>query len=151
MTNIKKEKPLLMANLENAITLALKAHSGQTDKAGQAYILHPLRLMLKFQDKEEQIVAILHDVVEDSAMTLNTLKENGFSDNIISAIECLTKRDNEDYLHFVNRVKKNQLARKVKIEDIKDNMDLKRLNSITDKDLERITKYHKALNILLDK
>ena len=137
--------------LEKAISIALEAHTGQVDKAGQPYILHPLRLMLKLEDNEEQIVAILHDVVEDSSMTLDTLKENGFSDNIIAAIECLTKRDNENYLHFITRVKKNQLARKVKIEDIKDNMDLKRLNSITDKDLQRVAKYHKALNILLDK
>ena len=79
-----------------------------------------------------------------------TTLTTSISDNVINAIECLTKRGNEAYLHFINRIKKDQLARSVKIEDVKDNMDLKRFNSITDKDLERTTKYHKALNIFLE-
>jgi len=130
-----------MNELEKAILIASETHAGQRDKAGEAYILHPLRLMLKFTNNEERIVAVLHDVVEDGNITLKDLKKSGFSDSILNAIECLTKRDNEPYSEFIQRVISNKLATKVKIEDIKDNMDLTRLSSIYEKDLERISKY----------
>lgn len=135
--------------LEKAIKIALKSHTDQIDKAGQPYILHPLRLMQKFREEDERIVAILHDVVEDSDISLKDLKESGFSDAVVNAIDCLTKRKDEEYHNFISRITANELAKKIKIEDIKDNMDLTRLKSITDKDQERIVKYHTALNILL--
>ncbi|MBI3561652.1 MAG: GTP pyrophosphokinase [Gammaproteobacteria bacterium] len=124
--------------LDKAISLASKAHTGQVDKAGKPYILHPLRLMLKFNDEEEMIVAILHDVVEDSAITLEQLQLQGFSCSIVEAIGCLTKKHNETYEEFIARIKTNHLARRVKIEDIKDNLDLSRLTAITEKDLLRL-------------
>lgn len=140
-----------MSFLDQAIAIAAKAHVGQVDKAGQPYILHPLRLMFRFKSEAEMIVAVMHDVVEDSAFTLDELKNFGFSDDILAAIECLTKRNGESYESFVSRVLQNDLARKVKVEDIKDNLDLTRLDKVTDKDLARVEKYHQALKVLDDK
>ncbi len=137
-----------MSDLDQAILIATKAHAGQTDKAGQPYILHPLRLMFKFFSEDERIVSVMHDIVEDSAITLEDLKNLGFSEPIIEAIECLTKLNNESYESFIMRVSKNDLARKVKIEDIKDNLDLTRLNRVTSKDFTRVEKYHRALKNL---
>lgn len=138
-----------MSTLDQAITIATKAHAGQVDKAGQPYILHPLRLMFRFHTEDEMIVAVMHDVIEDSDFTLYELKDFGFSDDIVAAIECLTKRSNESYEDFVSRVIQNDLARKIKIEDIKDNLDLTRLDKLTDKDLVRVEKYHQALKVLV--
>lgn len=140
-----------MTFLDQAIAIATKAHAGQVDKAGQPYILHPLRLMLRFKYEAEMIVAVMHDVIEDSSFTLDELKSFGFSDDILTAIECLTKRNGESYESFVSRVLQNDLARKVKIEDIKDNLDLTRLDKVTNKDLIRVEKYHQALKALEDK
>ena len=135
--------------VEKAIKLALKIHTGQVDKAGKPYILHPLRLMLKFSSDDEMITALMHDVVEDGDITLADLENLGFSKNVVSAIDCLTKRDNESYEAFIKRINQNPLAKKIKIEDLKDNMDLTRLDYISDKDIARVKKYHKALSILL--
>ncbi len=137
-----------MSNLDKAIAVATEAHTGQTDKAGQPYILHPLRLMLKFQVEIEMIVAVMHDVIEDSNFTLNDLKKLGFSEIILEAIDYLSKKDNESYETFISRLSENKLARKIKIEDIKDNLNLARLDKITDKDLARVKKYHQALKLL---
>jgi len=135
--------------LYKAIEVANKAHSEQVDKAGQPYILHPLRLMLKFEQTNEMVVAVLHDVVEDSNVSLDDLLSHGFSRTVVEAIDCLSRRDGESYENFINRISENGLARKIKIEDLKDNMDLTRLDSVTDKDLARIDKYHSALRMLL--
>lgn len=116
--------------LEKAIGLASNVHTGQVDKAGKPYILHPLRLMLMFNSEEEMIVAVLHDVVEDGGVTLAQLQQHGFSQSIVTAIDCLTRRDNESYEDFILRVKRNNLASKVKIGDIRDNLDLTRLTSL---------------------
>lgn len=138
-----------MSDIDRAITLAAEAHFGQVDKAGQPYILHPLRLMLKFQYTEEMVVAVLHDVVEDSNISLDDLISHGFSEPIVEAIDCLSRREGESYEEFIKRISINILARKIKIEDLKDNMDLTRLDSVSDKDLDRIVKYHRALRVLL--
>ena len=104
--------------------------------------------MLKFEDKNLQIVALLHDVVEDSNYTLQNLEELGFSKEIVEAIDCLTKRPHESYEDFIDRIAKNAFARLVKIEDIRDNLNLKRLDSLNRIDLERIEKYHRAIKRL---
>jgi len=148
---MKKERYQPMNNLNKAIILASEAHNGQVDKAGKPYILHPLRLMSKFSREEEQIIAVLHDVVEDSNVLFKELESYGFSKIILNALDCLTKRENEEYSDFIERILNDDLATKVKIVDIKDNMDLTRLKAITDKDLERVKKYHKALQVLLKK
>lgn len=140
-----------MSSLEKAIGIALQAHAGQVDKSGQPYILHPLRLMLKFEAEVERIIAVLHDVVEDSAVSLNDLRREGFPEEAVNAIECLSKRPGEDYQQFIARVSTDALATKIKIEDLKDNLDLTRIASISEGDLARTGKYHQALRFLLDK
>lgn len=136
-------------NLYKAIEIANKAHSKQFDKAGQPYILHPLRLMSQFQQTDEMVVAVLHDVIEDSDVSLDDLTSNGFSRAVVEAIDCLSHRKGERYEEYIKRISTNILARKIKIEDLKDNMDLTRLDSVSDKDLARIEKYHSALRVLL--
>jgi (p)ppGpp synthase/HD superfamily hydrolase len=138
-----------MSILNSAIVLACKAHAGQVDKAGKPYILHPLRLMLNFDDEEAQVVSVLHDVVEDSDVTLDDLSVLGVSESVVEAIDCLTKRKGEAYEDFISRIRVNALARRVKIADIKDNLDLTRMASITEKDVQRAAKYHRALAVLL--
>lgn len=136
--------------IDKAVGMAHQAHIGQTDKAGRPYILHALRLMLKFDTEAEMIVAVLHDVIEDSDVTLEHLKESGYPSPVIAAIDCLTRRKDESYDDFIKRIKTNSLARKVKIADLMDNLDLTRLVVLTEQDLLRINKYHKALQILLN-
>lgn len=137
-----------MNQLDSAIALACKVHAGQVDKSGQAYILHPLRLMLQFEQDDERIVSVLHDVVEDGGVTFDQLRQLGLSDAIIEAIDCLSKRPGEHYDDFIARLAGNRLARVVKIEDIKHNLDVTRLPALHEKDLLRIAKYHKALGFL---
>ncbi|MDQ0875738.1 (p)ppGpp synthase/HD superfamily hydrolase [Paenibacillus sp. V4I3] len=134
-----------MSTLTKAILIAAKAHDGQTDKGGNPYILHPARLATKANSEEESIVAMLHDVVEDSDTTLFDLKNAGFSADIIEALDCLTKRADESYEDFIKRIKLNPLARKVKLLDLEDNSDIGRIPNPTDKDYARIDKYKKAI------
>lgn len=134
--------------IETALQIALDVHSGQTDKAGQPYILHPLRLMHRLHSDDEKIVALLHDVVEDGELSLSDLRARGFGESIVAAIDCLTRREQEDYQAFIERVASNPLATRVKIEDLRDNMDVSRLKTLTEKDLARVAKYHQALNRL---
>ncbi|UYZ83921.1 GTP pyrophosphokinase [Entomomonas sp. E2T0] len=134
--------------LAEALDIAFNAHKGQTDKAGQPYILHPLRLMFSLEDDKSKIVALLHDVIEDTTITIEDLKNKGFPQDIIEAIEALTKQPNETYQEFIERVSNNELAKTVKIADLKDNMNLTRLTELSNKDIERIEKYHKSLNYL---
>ena len=131
-----------MSSLEKALILAVQAHRGQVDKGGQPYILHPLRLMQKLDSEAGKIVALLHDVVEDSDVRLTDLIEQGFSEKIVSAVDALTKRPDEDYECYLARVADNKIARDVKVEDLKDNLDVTRLESLSDGDLRRISKYH---------
>ncbi len=135
--------------LEKAIQIAVNAHKGQTDKAGQPYLLHLFRVMLSGKTEDEQICGVLHDIVEDTEYTFEDLKNEGFSDEVINALRCVTKQPNEDYNDFIDRISKNQLAIKVKLNDLKDNMDLSRLSEITEKDKQRLTKYQNAYNRLL--
>ena len=136
--------------LQNAIEIATKAHEGQVDKAGKPYIGHPLRVMNMGVADDEKIVGVLHDVVEDSDWTFERLAAEGFSNNIIEALRCVTKlSENEPYDKFIHRVKTNPLAVKVKINDLTDNMDIRRLAYISEKDVKRLRKYLKAYKQLL--
>lgn len=137
-----------MSSLEKAINIATKAHAGQIDKAGKPYILHPLRVMFRVQTEVEMIVAVMHDVIEDSNFELGDLEKLGFSNEVMEAINCLTKRRGECYENFILRILENDLAARIKIEDIKDNLDLTRLHIVTHKDLQRVEKYHRALRVL---
>lgn len=131
--------------LNKALDIAYKAHWGQTDKAGAPYKLHLTRVALHCQTEDEKIVALLHDVVEDTSMTLEELKAQGFSDEVLAALKCLTQIEDEDYQTFIQRVATNPLAVKVKIQDLKDNMDLSRLDG---KPHWKMETYKKALDYL---
>lgn len=134
-----------MSTLEKAIEIATEAHQGQFDKAGRDYIGHPLRVMEMGKSEEEKIVGVLHDVIEDTDWTFEKLAEEGFSDEVIAALRCVTKiSENENYDDFIDRVKKNPLAVAVKINDLTDNMDIRRLPYLSDKDVKRLKKYLKA-------
>ncbi len=136
--------------LDKAVSIAKLAHQGQVDKAGVDYINHPLRVMNAVDDEKEKIVAVLHDVVEDSEITLKDLRQQGFDDDVIIAVGCLTKLPGESYLQFIGRVKSNRLAKKVKLQDLKDNMDLSRLKTVSETDLARVEKYRQAMTVLLN-
>ena len=130
--------------IEKALSIALEAHKGQTDKYGQPYVLHPLRLMHRFRDPELQTIAILHDVVEDSDWTLDQLRNEGFSDRIVGTVDALTRREEESYTSLIDRAADNPLARKVKLADLEDNMDIRRMKSIGDADRELLNRYRSA-------
>ena len=132
-----------------AIEIAQEAHKGVKDKGGHDYINHPIRVMHAMSNDQEKIVAILHDVVEDSDWTFERLKEEGFEDSVIESLRCVTKySEEEDYQEFIRRAATNKIATKVKMADIEDNLDLSRLGTLTEKDLTRIKKYKKALKYL---
>jgi len=130
--------------IEKSLEIALKAYSGMKDKAGKTYILHPLRLMEKMDSEEEMAVALLHDVIEDSNYSAQDLLDEGIPSSIVDAVQSLTKINGEDYEAFIERAMQNKLALKVKKADIEDNINVLRLSSVSDKDLERIVKYHSA-------
>jgi (p)ppGpp synthase/HD superfamily hydrolase len=137
-------------NLQRAIEIAIEAHKGQTDKAGKPYILHIFQVMARGKSEDEKITALLHDTVEDTAWTLEKLEAEGFSGKIIQALDCLTKRNGESYDEFIERVKENPLAIKVKINDLEDNMDIRRLRELSDNDVNRLNKYIKAYRELVN-
>ncbi len=133
-----------MATLEDAVQLALDAHRGQTDKAGRPYILHPLRLMVQMQTEAEQMAAVLHDVLEDSDWTLAALRQRGFPREVVIAVDCLTRREDEAYEAFITRVATHPIARAVKLADVEDNLDVRRLGDLTEADRERLDRYRRA-------
>ena len=139
-----------MKLIETSLTIALRAYAGKVDKAGREYILHPLRVMAKMKTDEEMSVALLHDVLEDSEITAEELHTEGIPAQVVEAVQYLSKHENEDYQDFVARLKKNELAAKVKLADIEDNIDVLRLNSLGENDLARIKKYHSAWRFLME-
>lgn len=138
-----------MATLEQAISLAVKQHEGQVDKANAPYILHPLRVMLNTPTIEHKIVAVLHDILEDTETTIEDLYQFGFQEHIIDAIVALTKKQGETRLEAAQRARQNPIARVVKLADINDNMDLSRIQSPTVKDFERLKEYQQVRDLLL--
>lgn len=138
-----------MSTLERAIAIAAQAHAGQVDKAGQPYILHPLRVMFRVEGPSERIAAVLHDVVEDSPVTLDQLAEEGFSEEVIAAVQALTKRAGETRLEAAKRAAENSIARAVKLADNTENMDISRIASPTPKDYQRLEEYKRVREILL--
>lgn len=132
---------------QRALKLAAAAHSGQVDKAGQPYIEHPKRIAARFIDEKLKTIAILHDVVEDTPITLDQIAAE-FGEEIAAEVDALTRREDETYTEFVCRSAQRPLARQVKIADLQDNLDLSRLPGITPKDEERIARYRQALAFL---
>lgn len=132
--------------LEMAIALAVEKHRGKRDKGGQPYILHPLRVMLAVDTDEERRVAVLHDVVEDTGVTLEDLRALGYPEREVLAIDALTRRKDRErnYEEFIERARQNPLARKVKLADLADNMDVRRLAVVDDAARERLERYRQA-------
>ncbi|MDM8532108.1 hypothetical protein QUF63_13130 [Anaerolineales bacterium HSG25] len=135
--------------LEKAIALAVEKHQGQTDKQGQPYILHPLRVMFQLHGETAQIVGVLHDVVEDTDVTFDDLRSMGFSEVVIAGLDGVTRRDDETYEEFVARSSADDIAKQVKLADLTDNMDIRRLpNPLSEKDLARLQRYRQAWAVL---
>lgn len=140
-----------MTSLEHAIMLAVQIHHTQKDRGGQPYILHPLRVMLRFESELERIVGVLHDVVEDSDLTLEDMRDMGYSDEIVAALDGVTRRDGESYEEFFERSRLNPISRRVKLADLEDNMDFRRLKGeLTGKDIQRLIRYRRAWDRLHD-
>jgi (p)ppGpp synthase/HD superfamily hydrolase len=138
--------------LVRAIHIATRAHEGQFDKSGMPYVGHVMRVMEAGRTMDEKIVGVLHDIVEDTDWTFERLEQEGFPKRIVDALRCLTKTsENEPYDEFIGRVKANTLAARVKINDLTDNMDIRRLKEIGASDVERLRKYLKAYNCLSEK
>jgi guanosine-3',5'-bis(diphosphate) 3'-pyrophosphohydrolase len=141
--------PGIVATLERAIEIAARAHTSQADKAGQPYIIHPLRVMLRVTTKEEMIAAVLHDVVEDTPVSLEDLRREGFSEQVLAAVEALTKREGETRLEAAKRAATDPIARAVKLADNAENMDLSRIPNPTEKDLSRVEEYRAVRKLLV--
>ena len=135
-------------NTEKAMKLAYEKHKDMVDKADMPYIIHPILVADKMPDEDSTVVALLHDVVEDTDVTIDNLKEMGFNDKVIGALKCLTHEDDVDYLDYIRNVAKNPIARKVKIADIEHNSDLTRVRNNPELIEKFSQKYSKALEIL---
>ena len=138
-----------MATLERAIEIAAKFHSGQVDKAGQPYVLHPLRLMFAVRTPQERMAAVLHDVVEDTDMTLADLAREGFSQEVVAAVQALTKLTGESRIDAAYRASADPIARAVKLADVADNMDLLRIADPSERDFARLKEYEQVRLVLL--
>lgn len=134
--------------IERAHMLATKFHAGQIDKAGEPYIKHLVHVSNAVESNEAKTIALLHDILEDTECTAEQLKVSGFHDEIIDAVVAMTHLPHESYDEFIRRVSKNRLATMVKIEDMKHNSDLSRLNRISQKDLDRAAKYRHYIDFL---
>jgi len=141
---------ILMPTLEDAIILATSAHRGQKDRNDEPYIMHPLRVAAQLWGYDERMVAVLHDVVEDTDVTLDDLRKAGYPGHIVDAVDAISKRKDVDepYSQYIRRVKENPLATKVKIADLRDNANLDRLPKVEGYDLRRLDRYNRALQFL---
>jgi (p)ppGpp synthase/HD superfamily hydrolase len=142
---MKTATPSLLAR---AIEIAASAHATQVDKGGAPYILHPLRMMMKQTTEAAMIAAVLHDVVEDTPWTLEKLRAEGFPEEVLEAVANLTKRAGEEYADFITRAATNPISRAVKLADLEDNMDLKRIPEPVQKDFDRLAKYRRSWETL---
>lgn len=133
-----------MATLERALQIAVKAHAGQVDKSGAAYIFHPIRVMSRCASPEGKIAALLHDVVEDTDVTLEDLEREGFSAEVLAAVRLMTHDPAVSYDDYITVILTNPTASEVKLADLEDNSDIRRLQTIDDKAVARFRKYLKA-------
>ena len=134
-----------MSTLQKALEISIASHQNQTDKSGAPYILHVIRVMNSGKTEIEKICGVLHDIVEDTPWTFEMLQQEGFSEEIINVLKCVTKEsDQEDYDHFIDRILTNKTAVAVKLNDLRDNMDIIRLPHLTTNDLHRLNKYLRA-------
>lgn len=136
-----------MNQIEKALYLAYSYHDGQLDKGEHPYILHPIYVSMQFKSENERVVAILHDIIEDTEVTEKQLRIIGFSDAVVDAVVAITKREGEIYSDYIDRVSQNEIALRVKIEDMKHNLDVRRLAN-PDDIIYIKAKYDKWLPIL---
>lgn len=134
-----------MSVIDHALEVALKAHGDQKDKAGEPYFFHPVRVALNCDTAAQKVVALLHDVLEDTSVTARQLLDEGFDTMTVSAVEALSRRNGEDYMDFIHRLSRNPLAAQVKIRDLRDNLNLARLGGCKPPKYEL---YLKALEFL---
>ena len=132
--------------LGTAIAIAATCHVEQTDRGGKAYILHPMRMMMRLRTNDEELmcIAILHDCVEDCTITADDLRKAGMTERVVAGVLALTRLDGETYEEFIERCALNDDARRVKLEDLRDNSDITRLKGLRQKDFERLEKYSRA-------
>lgn len=133
---------------KKAMKLIYEKHNGQLDKSGLPYVYHPLHVAESMDDENATLVALLHDIVEDTDMTFEELEKLNFNQEVIEALKLLTHEEGGDYFDYIKRISTNELAVKVKLADLKHNSDLTRLNQVTEKDLQRIEKYRKSIAYL---
>ncbi|HEX6385152.1 MAG TPA: GTP pyrophosphokinase [Anaerolineae bacterium] len=134
--------------LEKCIKFALEVHAGQTDRYGLPYILHPLHLMSQMDTEVEMMAAVLHDVIEDSETTLDDLRQLGLPEEVVEVVSLLTHDEADSYDDYVRKLKLNAVARKIKLADLAHNMDIRRMDKVTEKDAVRLDKYRRAWEIL---
>lgn len=139
---------LYTAQTKKAMKLMFEAHKDQKDNAGMPYVFHPFHVAEQMETEDETVVALLHDVIEDTPITLNDIKQMGFNDDIIAALSLLSHDWNDDYYAYIKRIGTNKIATAVKIADLKHNSDLTRLDHVTEWDYQRTKKYHKCLEYL---
>ena len=139
---------LYTEQIKKALKICYEAHKDQYDKGGLPYVFHPFHLAEQMQEENEIIVALLHDVLEDSNYTLIDLEEAGFSENIINALKLLTHQKPVPYMEYIKNIKSNPLATKIKLADLKHNSDINRLDTIDDRVMVRLQKYNQAILFL---
>ena len=135
-------------NTKKAMRLCFEKHKDQVDKENVPYVFHPYTVAFNMDDEDSTIVALLHDVIEDTDTTIEEIEEMGFSNEVTEALKLLTHDKSVDYFDYINLIKANPLATKVKLADLEHNSDITRLDNVTQKDLDRIEKYKKAKAIL---
>ena len=148
MKSVKKSMMNFDELREKAMQIAIKVHRGQLDKGGNDYINHPVRVERRCICQEDRLVALLHDTIEDGNIASEYLLLVGFSQEVVDAVLSVSRKRGEDYFEFIQRCKANPIGRRVKICDLEDNMDITRLKELTEKDIERLKKYHKAYKML---
>ena len=135
---------------KKALKLCFEVHKNQTDKSGMPYVFHPFHLAEQMQDEESTVVALLHDVIEDSDQTVDDLRRMGFGETVLSAIALMTHDPDVPYMDYVAKIKEDPIARAVKLADLKHNSDASRLDLVTPRDEARLEKYKKAIALLED-
>lgn len=134
---------------KKALKLSFEAHKDQFDKSGMPYVYHPFHLAEQMTDEDTTIVALLHDVAEDTDLTVDDIQKIGFSKTVCDALRLLTHDESISYMDYVANIKNNSVAKAVKLADLRHNSDLSRLDNVTEKDMKRAEKYHAAIELLM--
>ncbi|MBQ8000826.1 MAG: bifunctional (p)ppGpp synthetase/guanosine-3',5'-bis(diphosphate) 3'-pyrophosphohydrolase [Ruminococcus sp.] len=135
---------------KKALCICFDAHKEQRDKSGLPYVFHPFHLAEQMEDETTTVVALLHDTIEDTDLTIEHLREQGFNEDILEAIALMTHSPEVPYMDYVAKIKTNPIARAVKLADLRHNSDLSRLDTVDEKALQRVEKYKQAIRLLTD-